>query len=64
MTTAKKKLKLGDYMKTVIARERRIMCVCVAVVVVVVGMEAGNFAWGGYCFFSGIVKKFDSSLAP
>ena len=29
MTTAKKKLKLGDYMKTVIARERRIMCVCV-----------------------------------
>ena len=66
MTTAKKKLKLGDYMKTVIAREGR-MCVCVAVVVVVVaggGMGGGNLAWGGYCFFSGIVKKFDSSLAP
>ena len=28
MTTAKKKLALGDYMKTVIAREGRIMCVC------------------------------------
>ena len=64
MTTAKKKLTLGDYMKTVIAREGRIMCVLLLLLLLLLGMEGGNLAWGGYCFFSGIVKKFYSSLAP
>ena len=52
MTTAKKKLTLGDYMKTVIAREGRIMCVCVAVVAVVVaGDGRGEFGMERLLFF-------------
>lgn len=65
MTTAKKKLTLGDYMKTVIAREGRIMCVCCCCCCCCCWGWKGVI-WHGEAtfFFSGIVKKFYSSLAP
>lgn len=38
------------------------MCVLLLLLLLLLGMEGGNLAWRGYCFFSGIVKKFDHHL--